>query len=209
VSGDNRSVTTDALATLGTIIESGGRDAIHLAVNPTVAGEKLYPGQDVGVDGTRNNPVGIVDPFLKAPVLPGEMFWLVVYPRQINSLRHVWTHPAFPDESSFSKSESEQWLKQFMKEHDCDGEEDYANITSAASGEWNTHAEDLHVEERLSTERYQLIFGTMLKWLPVKRLAIDQSTSHAVARRKAWTEWMQQTINAGIAASSGACGQRL
>jgi hypothetical protein len=96
---EKRSVHTDALATLGTIIGEGEkRDAIHLAVEPTVAAEKLYPGQDVGVDGSRNNPVGIVDPFLKSAVMPGERFWLIVYPRQINSLRHVWTHPAFGDE---------------------------------------------------------------------------------------------------------------
>jgi len=120
---DKRSVATDALETLGTIIESGGRDAIHLAVEPTVAAEKLYPGQDVGADGSRNNPVGIVDPFLKQPVLPGEKFWLVVYPRQINSLRHVWTHPAFKDEVSpvapTSKAVSEAWLRDFCKTDDC------------------------------------------------------------------------------------------
>lgn len=120
---DNRSVATDALATLGTIIdETGKRDAIHLAVEPTIAAEKLYPGQDVGVDGTKNNPVGIVDPFLKAAVLPGERFWLVVYPRQINSLRHVWTHPAFGDEGTIvakSKANSETWLRTFISGADC------------------------------------------------------------------------------------------
>jgi hypothetical protein len=95
---DKRTVTTDALETLGTIISEGEkRDAIHLAVEPTVARQRLKPGQHVGVDGTTENPVGIVDPFLRKPVMPGERFWLVVFPREINSLRHVWTHPAFPD----------------------------------------------------------------------------------------------------------------
>lgn len=98
---DKRTVTTDALETLGSIIdESAGRDAIHLAVEPTIARQRLYPGQHVGVDGTQANPVGIVDPFLVHPVMPGERFWLVVFPRQIKSLRHVWTHPAFPDAPS-------------------------------------------------------------------------------------------------------------
>jgi hypothetical protein len=98
--GDKRKVSTDALETLGNIIgPEEKRDAIHLAVEPVIAQEILYPGQNVGADGTTNNPVGIVDPFLKVPrVYPGERFWLVVYPRQINSLRHVWSHPAFPDE---------------------------------------------------------------------------------------------------------------
>jgi hypothetical protein len=134
---EKRSVHTDALATLGTIISAQEkRDAIHLAVEPTVAAEKLYPGQDVGVDGTRNNPVGIVDPFLKSAVLPGDRFWLVVYPRQINSLRHVWTHPAFPDEpgrwSVKSKAQSEEWLRDFIARSDCP---DYDIVIAAAAGE--------------------------------------------------------------------------
>lgn len=41
---DKRKVTTDALETLGNIIESRGRDAIHLAAEPVVAGmEDKYP----------------------------------------------------------------------------------------------------------------------------------------------------------------------
>jgi hypothetical protein len=40
-----RSVATDALATLGTIIDdTQKRDAIHIAVEPVIAGERLRPG---------------------------------------------------------------------------------------------------------------------------------------------------------------------
>lgn len=121
MSNDKRSVSTDALETLGTIIdEKAGRDAIHLAVEPAIAAEKLYPGQDVGFIqggvGKCDTPLGIVDPFLKAPVQPGERFWFVVYPRQITSLRHVWTHPAFSEtpQNSVSKAASERWLREFV-----------------------------------------------------------------------------------------------
>ncbi len=102
MSVDKRQVATDALETLGTILKGGeGRDAIHLAVEPAVAAHPLEPGEHVGFlpDGTVSlceKPVGIVDPFLKVRVETGQRFWLVVYPRQITSLRHVWTHPAFP-----------------------------------------------------------------------------------------------------------------
>lgn len=104
MTADKRKVSTDALETLGSIIgDEERRDAIHLAVEPAVAAHTLRPGEDVGfigdgTVGTCDAPVGIVDPFLKAAVKKGERFWLVVYPRQITSLRHVWTHPAFAEE---------------------------------------------------------------------------------------------------------------
>ena len=105
--GDKRSVSTDALETLGSIIGPGqGRDAIHLAVEPVVAAEDLVPGEHVGfIDGgvgCSDTPLGIVDPFLALGPRKGEYFWLVVYPRQITSLRHVWTHPKFPEPSNVS-----------------------------------------------------------------------------------------------------------
>lgn len=98
-SADARPVSTDALETLGTIIGDGcGRDAIHIAVEPVVATERLKPGEHIGfVEGgvatTAVKKIGIVDPFLAAPVAPGQRFWMLMYPRTITSLRHVWTHP--------------------------------------------------------------------------------------------------------------------
>ena len=132
--GDKRKVSTDALETLGTIItEHEKRDAIHLAVENVVAMQILNPGQHVGPDGTTENPVGIVDPFLTEPVLPGQRFWLVIYPRQIHSLRHVWTHPAFPDptevrEVKVSKGASEAWLRDFVDHSDCPPYEELMNL---------------------------------------------------------------------------------
>lgn len=124
MSVDKRSVKTDALETLGFIIdEHQKRDAIHIAVEPVVAGENLRPGEDVGlIDGeavgAHDNPVGIVDPFLKTRVNKGQRFWLLVYPRQITSLRHVWTHPEIPNAEEVFKPLSEadaskQWIERF------------------------------------------------------------------------------------------------
>lgn len=130
MSADNRSVHTDALATLGTIIDDKqARDAIHLAVEPVIAGEHFRAGDHVAlkdglaVKAARDYGLGIVDPFLSVDVKPGDRFWLVVYPRQITSLRHVWTHPSFPDAETTAatpdgtKSESEQWMRAWAKEH--------------------------------------------------------------------------------------------
>jgi hypothetical protein len=90
---------------LGRLIEDGDRrrDAIHIAVAPVTAAERLAPGQHVGLVregstelvGPCDRPIGIVDPFLAEDVEPGSRFWLFLYPGTITALRHVWTHPAF------------------------------------------------------------------------------------------------------------------
>lgn len=104
MSADSRSITTDALAVLGTIIdETVGRDAIHLAVEPVTAASILRPGERITLVGdgeadfcVDSTALGIVDPFLTKNVLKGERFLMVLLPRQIATLRHVWDHPAFP-----------------------------------------------------------------------------------------------------------------
>lgn len=124
-------VSTDALGTLGTIIdETAGRDAIHLAAEPAVAGQDLFPGDHIGrlSDGRwghldRANCVGIVDPFLPSKVREGQWFWLVVYPRTITSLRHVWEHPAFPQSAieappADERAVAEKWLRDYAAEID-------------------------------------------------------------------------------------------
>jgi hypothetical protein len=106
MSDDKRTVHTDALETLGMIhFKTEARDAIHLAVEPVTCGpEHLDPGECIRIiegkafGSRRSASTGIVDPFLVHPVKPGEQFWLVVHPRMITSLRHVWEHPAFPKE---------------------------------------------------------------------------------------------------------------
>lgn len=154
---DKRKVSTDALETLGTFIGEGEkRDAIHLAVVPVKAGEILLPGNHVVVkDGVAfytkvNGPggVGIVDPFLPRALRKGERFWLVIYPRKITSLRHVWSHPDFPEEAppeapanEKSKDESMQWLTKFfksigIKEHQID---DAIQIASEHRDGWGLY----------------------------------------------------------------------
>lgn len=103
---DKRSVSTDALDTLGTIhTKEEKRDAIHLAVEQATCGRHvLYPGQHIVLDEAKvavkvgtGEGLFIVDPFLKSALAPGDKFWAVMYPRQVHSLRHVWSHPAVPE----------------------------------------------------------------------------------------------------------------
>ncbi|MES2048832.1 MAG: hypothetical protein V4447_10555 [Pseudomonadota bacterium] len=144
MSSDKRSVTTDALETLGMIItENEKRDAIHLAVENVVAGMSLRAGEhilikdDVAVLAMPTQGIGIVDPFIDGPVDKGQHFWLVIYPRQITSLRHVWTHPAFDEQSDpvaalpapTEKEVSEAWIKNWAASIPLD----FATVLQGAS----------------------------------------------------------------------------
>jgi hypothetical protein len=100
---------------LGSLIEDGDRrrDAIHIAVAPVTAAERLLPGQHVGLVagdtehvGAMASPagcIGIVDPFLRQAVEEGQRFWLFLYPNTITSLRHYWTHPEFTVSASAAR----------------------------------------------------------------------------------------------------------
>lgn len=128
----------DAVATMGAVLpdDASGRDAVHVAVVSCVAGEKLLPGQDIGLGPQAGNAlgeqmafansetvkkIGIVDPFIKGVVWPGQRFWLYLYPRTITGLCHHWTHPDFADATPASarRLASEQWLRDFVARSDC------------------------------------------------------------------------------------------
>ncbi len=128
----NRNKTKEAR--LGEIITEAGeqnqRDAVHIAVVPCIASCDLLPGQHVGVtaDGKYSmrpgTTVGIVDPFLTSFVPAGQTFWLCLYQGQVTTLRHEWTHPAFPAVGSPpavvpDKAASEAWIREFLKTLMC------------------------------------------------------------------------------------------
>jgi len=88
------------------------RDAVHFAIAPVVAAQKLKPGQHVGFIGDKvgvaDTPLGIVDPFLAKPVKEGEKFWLFLYPNTVTGMRHEWMHPAFESEIPVSDEDREK-----------------------------------------------------------------------------------------------------
>lgn len=117
---------------LGELLRGGEqRDAIHIAVAPVVAAHSLSPGEVIGfvrdgdteLVGESKAPLGIVDPYLKAPVRKGERFWLFLFPNTITSLRHEWTHPSFaaiaanPESVPVDKSASELWMRGWASNH--------------------------------------------------------------------------------------------
>lgn len=95
----------ETLDMLGKIISSDSkRDAVHIAVIPMLAVREMQPGEH-----TVN---GVCDPFLEEPVKPGEWYWLLLWPKSITSLRHVFSHPSFPDEPELPpkhRSEADVW----------------------------------------------------------------------------------------------------
>lgn len=83
---------------LGQLIAGDARrDAVHVAVMPMIATTALWPGQRL-----QN---GTVDPFLIAPVQPGERYWLMLFPGTVTTLRHCWTAPGFAEERTYPDEE--------------------------------------------------------------------------------------------------------
>lgn len=126
----------DKVPQLGKLItESQHRDAIHIAVAPVTAGTEMYPGDHIGftdngdaytVVPNAKKLIGIVDPFLREKVYPGEQFYMFLYPNTITSLRHDWTHPAFETEDELAALEpmlhklqgaveEEKWITDFAE----------------------------------------------------------------------------------------------
>lgn len=98
--------TTQALGTIHT--EPMNRDAIHIAVAPITLAQILSPGDPIAlVPGTTDEgmqptehvkAIGILDPFITRRFLNvGERCFVFLYPMTITGLRHVWSHPAFPE----------------------------------------------------------------------------------------------------------------
>lgn len=94
----------DTLRRLGKVLNEGEeiRDAVHIAVKSVIANAALMPGARIGLVvgkedtvGIVDNPIGIVDPFLRFPVYKGQRFLMWLNPGGITSLQHKWTHPAF------------------------------------------------------------------------------------------------------------------
>ncbi len=144
---NGRKVSTDALETLGQIIDATQkRDAIHLAVLPMVAGGDLSPGEAIQVrDGmafttSYEKATGIVDPFLPLGPETGQRFWMVLKPRMVTSLRHVWSHPAFADEpgtgGSVDTAKSEAWLRAFCDVADCPPYDELIPLLMGGHGEY-------------------------------------------------------------------------
>ncbi len=114
------------------ITDEQQRDAVHMAIVPVVASQKLLPGEHVSFSEGKayasriglQEAIGIVDPFLKRGPGIGDRFWLFLYPGSITSLRHDWTHPSFQDEGPKSeKLKAKIQIESFAKSLGVDYDE--------------------------------------------------------------------------------------
>ena len=103
------------------ITKEGKRDAIHVALAPVVAGQRLVPGQHIGflrefntaTVGVCSDPIGIVDPFLEHTVEKGQQFYMLLYQNTVTGMTHAWEHPSFAKPGA---SASERWMRELAQE---------------------------------------------------------------------------------------------
>lgn len=146
-------------AKLGELIQSTSevnqRDAVHIAVVPVIAHKQLRPAEAVGVtaDGTMTSSsttVGIVDPFLVKNVEQGQTFWLFLFQGSVTTLRHEWTHSAFPASISIkppATDDSIAWLKEYASQvnHYLGPEDAYRTLMEDLHSKYVTyHGTDMH-----------------------------------------------------------------
>jgi hypothetical protein len=147
---------SDSQFLIGKLVEGRGEpDAIHVATMPVTAGETLKPGQHIGfkdeyrVTGEPPAPyklLGIVDPFLKADVVEGQRFFMLLYPNTITGLRHVWTHPDISASGLGVGSASEKWLRDFAAAVDADYHEMMQVASTHTEGSKSTWGGDYLIE---------------------------------------------------------------
>lgn len=147
------------------ITDSAERDAVHIAIYPATAGEKLRPGDHVGiVDGEAvvcEILIGIADPFLRpgSVVLKGQRFWLLLYPNTIQSLRHHWIHPRIregiitegtekkPSGLVVTPEDSKKWIEAYAASRDVG----YETLMGAARASL-----DGNIDYRMSDSIYDI-----------------------------------------------------
>ena len=98
------------------------RDAIHVAIFCAVAGQNLYPGQKVRIEGglavgagPGETSLGVVDPFLPRTITEDELFYLFVNPGTTTGMKHSWEHPTFDRLVTGGVLEATDFLLEFIE----------------------------------------------------------------------------------------------
>jgi len=151
---------------LGQIITGEAhRDAVHIAVVPLEAGERLYRGSEVrlkldshtiALQGDYFGGIGIVDPFLDTyGVEKGQRFYCFLKPGSVTGMRHHWQHPSFDKPLQVSTNESERWLREFCDEWNFDWNELIREASSYSNDRYVVaQGTDLHSASELGKDEH-------------------------------------------------------
>lgn len=158
----------DTIQTLGKILPKNhiqGRDAVHIAVMPVIAGEDLRPGMklklkfgttNVVIEADYGEFIGRADPFIEHyEIKTGCCFWMWLNPGSISGLRHEWEHPTI-DKKPKKLSVAEIWLHQFAEKWNFDYDE---MIREAKNGGYAlARGRDLHSSKELDVGDEELFW---------------------------------------------------
>lgn len=138
------------------------RDAIHVAIVPVIANERLKPGEKVALAvGSQELvykskfPIGIIDPFLEDVVERGQRCYLCLYPNTVTGMRHHWRHPAFSEKHESDIKKDDKYIR-ILKNAAEEGDMGYNFFLDCLS----RHAEDENYYKNMGTnEAYSNITG--------------------------------------------------
>jgi hypothetical protein len=149
------------------------RDAVHVAVYPCMAGERLMPGDNVRIEGGKalrggGESVGIADPFRGSAIDKGERLYVCLFPGTTIGMRHHWKHPAF----DVDKAQSELWLRQYAAAHNTYDAPDkaferlLAGLRTKALHFYGTDTDDLdELDDADELKRHAEIYlGVTIDW---------------------------------------------
>lgn len=160
----------DTQHNIGKILEGEyRRDAIHIAVLPVIATQKLAPGQDIGFYGKEGNqvgivktPIGIVDPFLQKMVMPEQQFFMFLYPNTITGLRHEWEHPALEKRVLDVQAEKKHEAEQFIHSIAARGYISYESLLEhGARGETPTFSTEMYEVSEEDKDKFWTCIETL------------------------------------------------
>jgi hypothetical protein len=102
-------------------MELGDKDAIHVAIVAVRAARLISPGERCGLNEHReavpdSKGVGVADPFLKANIVRGQVFWLLLAQDAVPNVQHVWEHPTVDFAPPTREVERNKYLQQYADE---------------------------------------------------------------------------------------------
>jgi len=156
--------------------EMPGRDAIHVAILPLIAGAEIYRGSavklkygttNVGLTGEYSEKytggvykpgcaIGIADPFIPDYYIEeGRIFYCLLYPKTITGLEHHWNHPAIDQAHKLLEGQSEEyiWLQQFAEKYNIQFDEMVK--ASVNKGYITASGVDVHGKSSLDEGEYE------------------------------------------------------